>query len=249
MLREEFVECAAAVHGEGARFLRDSAAAILPCCGLFAVKNALLLERAVAQSEMLMERAIALSAGLWKTGGLTKHTATLDARMRLLHVETDETLTRKQTVTERTATVPPGTRGEVYDGFVALSERGEECVNDFLRVADDFIAAVREGRAVSAVPLPALQFLHRLCADYGAACAKLRAGEEACLLCRADQAEKFARSLRDAVRAQGVDAPAGSEALAACAASGMIPCLPPVLFDVLVRYERIGSVPALRIAR
>ena len=64
MLREDYIRFAAAVHNDGARTVRDSAASMLPCCTLYCVKTAFALQRILADAESLMREFSKLGAGL-----------------------------------------------------------------------------------------------------------------------------------------------------------------------------------------
>lgn len=238
MLREEYVSCAAALHVEGARTLKDSVAALLPCCTLFSAPTALALQRCYADAEELLRRAIFLSAGLLKKSGLTKYTAVIEARMRLLGVECDASVTAAQSACVKVRDVPPGTRADVYDGFVSLGERAIAVAEDFLRTADALTLQVREGRCCCALPLSALKFLRVVNADYTVQCRKLASGEEVCAVRRDDVFAHALHALAALASLQGADAPEDADALASLAAGGMIPCVPPVVYDVLLRYER-----------
>ncbi|MDE6398353.1 MAG: hypothetical protein K2L51_03435 [Clostridiales bacterium] len=239
MLREEYIGYAAAVHIEGARTLRDSASAVLPCCTLFAAAHALRLQRAFTAAEDVLCRAVALSEGLLKKSGLTKYTAVAEARMRLLGVEPNANITKHQTTCEKTPDVPPGTRADVYNGFIALNIQAADAVRDFLEVIDEITAAMREGRACCAIPATLLGVLHVVNADYAVACRKLANGEEARPVCRKDTLAQWLEELRSLAVLQGADgANASAETLAALAAGGMIGGVPPILFDMLLRYER-----------
>ena len=239
MLREEYIVYAAAVHIEGARMLRDSASAVLPCCTFFCAPDTLRLQRAFTAAEDVLCRAVALSEGLLKKSGLTKFTAVAEARMRLLGVEPNAELTKEQTACEKTSDVPPGTRADVYNGFIALNGQAAQAVHDFLRVIDEITAAMRDGRVCCALPLSLLGVLHVVNADYAVACRKLADGEEARPACRKDTYEQWLSGLRSLAILQGADgANASAETLAAYAAGGMIAGVPPVLFDMLLRYER-----------
>ncbi len=239
MLREEYIRSAAALHIEGARTLRDSAASLLPCCTLFAATASLKLQRVFTAAEELMRRAVSLSAGLIERSAMTKHTAVIEARMRLLGIEPDASLTHAQTACEKTRDVPPGTRADVFDGFVALGIDAERAAADFLQIVDYISAAMREGRSCFALPLSVLKFLHIVNADYAAACRRLAEGEEAKTLRRDDAYEQFLQTLRYIAYLQGAEAMnASADTLAALAAGGMIAAVPPALYDVLLRYER-----------
>lgn len=244
MLREDYIRFAAAVHNDGARTVRDSAASMLPCCTLYCVKTAFALQRILADAESLMRESAKLGAGLIERSGLTKHTAVIEARMRLMGVELDGTLTQSQHAAERAAAVPPGTRADIYEGYKALSQKGANIAESFLTIADGVSAAMREGRAAFAVPADAVKFLHRVCADYGAACKKLSSDEEACLVRRPDMFDSYKKCLQLSALANGVDcAAASADTLAALAAGGLVPSVPAALFDILLRYEKLP--PAL----
>ena len=229
MLREDYIKFAAAVHNDGARTVRDSAASLLPCCTLSCVKTAFALQRILDDADSIMRKSAKLGAGLIERSGLTKHTAVIEARMRLMGAELDGALTQSQLAAERAASVPPGTRADIYDGFKELSQKGARTAESFISVADSLAAAMREGRVAFAVPADAVKFLHRACADYGAACNKLSAGEEACLVRRPDMFDSFKRCLTLSALAN--------------AAGGLVPSLPAALFDILLRYEKLP--PAL----
>ena len=70
-----------------------------------------------------------------------------------------------------------------------------------------------------------------------ALCRKLAAGERAEFLKRQDEFDKCLRALCYAAATEGVEASSSADALAALSSSGLIPSLPPVLFDILLRYE------------
>ena len=240
MLREEYLEIAASVHIEGARWLRDGAAALLPCCTLFSCKTAFSLSRALTQGENLMDEAVALSGGLLHMGVLTKYTPVIEARMRLAGADLDAGITSRQQAAERVRTVPPGTRADVYEGFIALSRKAAVCAEELSSTLDDMVGAIKEGGVYLAVPLGAYEFLRKICADYAAASVRLAAGEDACLVRRADVYSAYKKCLMHAAAAQGVDNPnASADTLAALAAGGLIPGVPAVLFDLLLRYENL----------
>ncbi len=242
MLREDYVQYAAAVHIEGARFLRDGAAALLPCCTFAFPYTAFAVERTLTRAESLLAQTVELSAGLLEHSGITKYTSVMEARMRLAGVELDATLTTRQTEAERARSVAPGRRAEIYDGFRGLSARACDYADAFLQTADEIRSRITEGRMAFAVPMPALKFLRLIGADYKAAAAHLAKGEQACLLRRPDAAESYARCLRHAVIAfGGEEAPASADALAARASSGLVPSLPPMLFEILLRYENLPA--------
>lgn len=242
MLREDYIRFAAQVHIDGARNLRDSAAALLPCCSLTSAATAFALGRIVTLGEELMDCAISLSGGLMNKSGLSKFTPVAEARMKLLGAELDSFLTQKQTAAFKIKTVAPGTRADVYNGFIDLSARAEKVADEFAEIADSIKEAVCEGRMTFAVPLGALEFLRLICADYGAACKKLAQGEEACSVRRSDACDAYKKCLQHAVAAQGNDCfSATSEALASLSSCGAIPSLPPVLFDILLRYENLPA--------
>ncbi len=237
MLREDYVRYAAAVHIDGARFLRDTVAAMLPCYAMNACKSAFGAASLLSRCEAVMDKAIGLSVGLMEKNGLTKYTAVIEARMRLMGTELSGALTQKQINAARASVVPPGTRGNVYDGFVSLSSEAEKAAAECVAAIDESVAAMREGRAAFAVPVTVLLFLKRLCADYSALCRKLAAGERAEFLKRQDEFDKCLRALCYAAATEGVEASSSADALAALSSSGLIPSLPPVLFDILLRYE------------
>ena len=241
MLREDYVKYAASVHNDGARFVRDCAAAVVPCCTLNSFRIALNAQSVVTESENLMGRAIALSEGLTDRSGMTKHTAVIEARMRMMDAEISAELTQLQTETERKHSVRPGTRGDIYNGYVELSQCGETTAEKCVLLIDEIISGVRDGNIAFAVPMGALTFMRRLCADYGAACAILKNGDGAELLCRAESREKYRGCLRAAASSQGVElnSDVSADSMAAMSSSGLIPSLPPVLFDILLRYERL----------
>ena len=246
MLREEYIAAAAAVHAEGARTLRDSAAALLPGCSVYRVKTAFMLQSVFTDAERLLCRALELSAGLLERSSVSKYTAVIEARMRLMGVESDASVSAKQTACERTKSVAPGTRGDIYDGLTALSRQAETLTADFLRIAETLIADMREGLVAFAIPLCAVRFLHRINADYAAAAKALANGEYAQLVRRTDAFDAYETCLRPAAHTPGVEAAenASADTLAALAAGGLIPALPPVLFDILLRYEDLPATIA-----
>ena len=136
--------------------------------------------------------------------------------------------------------MPPGTRADIYEGYKALSQNGANIAESFLTIADGVSAAMREGRAAFAVPADAVKFLHRVCADYGAACKKLSSD----LVRRPDLFDSYKKCLQLSALANGVDcAAASADTLAALAAGGLVPSVPAALFDILLRYEKLP--PAL----
>lgn len=242
MLREEFVEKAAEVHADGARFLRDCACTLVPCCPLGFAGIAFSLERSLVQSEELIKSAARISEGLLRRSSMTKYTPVIEARIKLSGVVLDGSLSQMQTAVENKRAVPPGTRGEVYDGFVRLSKRASEACEAFLVTLDEVRSLVRDGRMPFAVPLPALDFMHTLCADYGAACDKLACGEPAYLPERIDAARSLARCLSFAVASQtGEMQDLDAHTLTARASSGLIPGIPAALFEILLRYENLPA--------
>lgn len=242
MLREDYIRYAAAAHTVGARFLRDTVAAFLPCYTVHFPAPAFSAAQLLSQCESLMDNAVSLSAGLIESSGITKYTAVTEARMRLMGIELDTAITQRQTAAERVRSVPPGTRGNVYEGFIKLSEVAlsvsEKCVN----AAEELIAFATDGRAAIAVPVVVMEFLKRLCSDYGAVCAALKSGEAAELIRRADDYDKCKQSLVFTATAQGLHTcDESSDALASLSSGGLIPSLPPVLFDLLLRYDKLPA--------
>ena len=235
MLREEFLPIAARVHATGARFLRDSAAVLMPCCTLNMINTAFDIRKSIDAAEHLTSRSTFLCEGLIERPTLTKYTALTEARTALT-VELDRGLTARQQAAERKRIVPVGTRADVYDGYIALSLEAIEAVNGFTAVCD----RITGDEHIFALPRPLVAFLRRVCADYGAASALLAGGESATLLCRRDDAAQTEKALRHYVAALGVDEGSFSlEDLAARSGSGMIAGVPPLLFDLLLRYKAL----------
>lgn len=244
MPREDYIIHAAAVHNSGARFLRDTAACMLPCFTVTNSEGAFTAAKLLNCGEMLLSDAVALCEGLIEHSGISKYTAVCEARMRIAGVELDSALTSRQVVAERKKTVKPGTRSDVYNGYVALSERAAQAADACVNFIDKYISVIKEGRLCFAVPISALSALHRLVADYSAACVKLAAGETAVLVKRTDLFEKLRSCLAYAAMCCGADVTdsAGSDSLAAMASSGLIVSTPPVLFDLLLRYDNLPCV-------
>lgn len=243
MLREETVSYAANVHCRGARFLRDSIASLLPCCTLFDTPRVLALQRVLTQAENILKSAIGFSAGLLTGNGLSKYTAVIEARMQLLGVPLDGTLLSLQQAAAREKNVPPGTRSDIYDGFLQLGKDAETVCGIFCDIADAYVSSVRDGRVLCAVPYNAIRFLVRLSQDYAAACRHIEAGEAAQLMCRTDAFADMLSCLQAVALSQGAQAgDATIDALAAMASSGLIVSLPPMLFDILLRYENLDKV-------
>ena len=236
MLREEFLPIAAKVHSFGTRFLRDSAAVLFPCCTLGLLNIAFELRRVIDVSEQLMARSIELCEGLTETSSLTKYTALTEARTCLAGVDLDRGLTAKQSAAEKKHSVPVGKRADVYDGYIALSCSAIKAVNNFTAVCD----RITGGDAMFALPKTLTAFLRKVCADYGAASALLEKNEAATLLCRKDDISTAENCLRHVSAASDIDAfNLTVEDLAARAGSGMISCVPPLLFDMLLRYRAV----------
>lgn len=239
MLREEYIVCAAAVHIEGARTLRDSAASLLATGSLYDVRRALTLQCLFTDAQNLLGRAVSLGTGLRTVSGITKYTAACETRMYALGVAYDGSLTPKQAACEKARDVPPGTRADVYDGFTLLDAQAEKTVTVFLSVLDGILSEVSEGRACFGLPLGILRILRTLNADYSVACRKLAAGEQTFLARRDEAFSDLFERLRLWAGLQGADIKdATAQSLCSLSASGHIAGIPPVLFDMLLRYER-----------
>ena len=238
MLREEWIERAAAVHAVGARMLRDGVAVLLPCLPFGQLKEAFACERILADAERNLTEALELSQGLIESA-LTKYTAAAEARTRLLGVHLDASLLSMHAAAAR-GRVQPGTRTDIYNGFMRLSVRVPAACDAFSHLLDDLLCAVREGSAVLALPICVLRFLRRIATDYRAACRLLADGENALFPRRPDLFTELLRTLKSGAADYAEDA--SCETLASLAASGKLPVLPPLLYDMALRYERLPAV-------
>lgn len=252
MLREDFLMLSAELHAVGARFLRDSAAVLLPCCDWTDAGRAVALSRMLESGQLLLSDAAELMSGLTRKSFITKYTVVIEARMKLCGVELDGAVTAREQAAARSGTVEPGTRADIYDKFMALSDRAVKLVDEFVLLADAIISDVSAGEHLLSVPLPAVAFLRRLCTDYRAATVALKSGERAGLLRRGSTYEAGKQAITQAAMANGADGDLSADALAAKAASGLIPSLPALLFDILLRYESLdlavgGDSPDVKI--
>lgn len=239
MLREEFLTYAAELHTVGARMLRDSSAALLPCCDWTDAKRAIGLTRLLEKSETLLCDAVSLMSGLTHKNFLTKYTVVIEARMKLCGVELGAHVTSRQQVAAKSGEVAPGTRTDIYDGYIGLSGRAVKLCEELCLQMGEIISSVTAGERLLAVPLPAVNFLRRICSDYRAAVLTLLDGEGARLLRRNATYEAGKQALTLAAQANGAEGDLSADALAAKAASGLIPSLPAILFDILLRYENL----------
>ncbi|MDE7395085.1 MAG: hypothetical protein K2M95_03055 [Clostridiales bacterium] len=239
MLREEWIERAAAVHAVGARMLRDGVAVTLPCLPVGCLKAAFACERVLADAERNLSCVLSLSQGLIGSG-LTKFTAACEARTRLLGVGLDASLLSMQAAAEK-GIVQPGTRTDIFDGFTHRNLRAVAVCDAFTEILEDLIRQNEEGFAVLALPAPALRFIKRTVTDYRAACNLLAAGEYAVFLRRADLLADLLTALqRGAAECVQQEEPC-CETLASFASSGKLTVLPPLLYDMALRYERLPA--------
>ena len=238
MLREEWIERAASVHAVGARMLRDGVAVLLPCLPFGRLKEAFTCSRILADAERNLSWALSLSQGLIEST-LTKYTAAAEARTRLLGVDLDASLLSMHAAAAR-GRVQPGTRTDIYNGFLQLSSQAPLACDAFATLLDDLLGAVRDGSVVFALPLCVLHFLKRIATDYRAACRLLAEGENALFPRRPDLAAELLGTLRRSA-ADYAEEPS-CETLASLAASGKLPVLPPLLYDMALRYERLPAV-------
>lgn len=223
--------------------MRDVAAALQVSATVKYVEFAFGLSKSVADCEYVMKRAVELGAGLLGESDLTKYTSVIEARMRLLGADIDPNITPDQVAAERTKTVAPGTRADIFYGYKQLSKNAEQTADNLINLINKILKSVNGGKSVTVVGVDALEYLSRCIADYGVACRKLCGEESACLVRRTSEFENYRRCLCLAAEVNGVaTANASCDSLAAMAGSGLIPNVPPALYDVLLRYEKLPAV-------